>query len=145
MHVNSKTISTWFNILRDNPEMYPRYMECFWESQLVSKERIISNVYPEDIISNVYIFGGWYGVLAQLINDNHLTHNIFSIDVDAHCEEIINKYMPHIKAVTCDMAEFKYIHHPDIVINTSTEHVDQETYDKWWKNIPQDTFYKEIT
>lgn len=143
MHVRPKTLSSWFNILRENPDMLSRYGECFWESQLVSKERIVDYVFPEERSSVVYIFGGWYGILAQLIDDNHMTQQIYTIDIDSHCEEILTKYCPvkNIVPVTADMSEFKYVHHPDVVINTSTEHVDQKTYDKWWKNIPQDTFY----
>jgi len=38
------------------------------------------------------------------------------------------------------MKDFQYRETPDVIINTSTEHVDQETYDIWWDNIPDDTF-----
>jgi hypothetical protein len=31
--------------------------------------------------------------------------------------------------------------HPDLVINTSSEHVTQEVYDAWWKSIPTGTKY----
>ena len=39
------------------------------------------------------------------------------------------------------MATFKYPTKPNYVINTSTEHVTQETYDIWWNNIPSGTKY----
>jgi hypothetical protein len=39
------------------------------------------------------------------------------------------------------MAEFEYTTMPDLVINTSTEHVSQETYDTWWNKIPSGTIY----
>jgi hypothetical protein len=34
------------------------------------------------------------------------------------------------------MKEYQYTDNADIVINTSTEHVIQETYDQWYDNIP---------
>jgi hypothetical protein len=39
------------------------------------------------------------------------------------------------------MAEFEYTTIPDLVINTSTEHVSQKTYDTWWNKIPSGTIY----
>ena len=146
MEIRPNTIATWFNILRENPEMLPRFSECFWESQLKSKEIIVQDVFntiSTDYPGCIYIFGGWYGILAQLLNDSYLTQKIYTIDVDPHCEEIISKYfnVPVIESVTCDMADFRYVHHPDIVINTSTEHVSQKVFSQWWTNIPTGTFY----
>jgi len=37
------------------------------------------------------------------------------------------------------MDEWEYDHAPTMVINTSCEHVDQETYDRWYDRIPTGT------
>jgi hypothetical protein len=34
------------------------------------------------------------------------------------------------------MTEYQYNFYTDVVINTSCEHIDQETYDKWLSNVP---------
>jgi hypothetical protein len=44
--------------------------------------------------------------------------------------------MQRFQAETVDMQEYQYNDTADIVINTSTEHVSQETYDDWYDNIP---------
>jgi hypothetical protein len=44
--------------------------------------------------------------------------------------------MQRFHAETADMQEYQYDDTADIVINTSTEHVTQETYDIWYNNIP---------
>ena len=145
LHIRPGTIASWFTILRENPELLPRFSECFWESQLKSKAVLVGEVFPKELKSpRVYIFGGWYGILAQLINEEHLTESIYTIDIDPDCERIISKYIADpngIQAITSDMADFKYVHFPDVVINTSTEHVTQEVFNQWWSNIPQGSFY----
>ena len=40
------------------------------------------------------------------------------------------------KALTCSMDDYQYESFPDIVINTSCEHITQDTYNKWLKKIP---------
>jgi hypothetical protein len=39
------------------------------------------------------------------------------------------------------MEEFKYETRVDLVINTVTEHLTQEIYDKWYDNIPKGTYF----
>lgn len=146
MRVSIESLSSWFNYIRDMTENgnyvdLRRYTECFWESQLLSKS-LLCKIIPEDS-ETICVFGGWNGLVAQLIDDNCLVDMIYSIDIDPNCEEVINQYFPNesLKAVTCDMAEFEYIRIPDLVINTSTEHVSQKTYDQWWNKIPVGTKY----
>lgn len=133
-------MSSWFNYMRENPDDR-RFLECFWDTQLQSKERVIE-LYPEFLHGPCYIFGGWYGVLAKMIEDNRFVSDVNSIDVDAKCEEVGNKYFSSqfVNFITADMKNFSYDKDPDVVINTSTEHVDQETFDSWYNNIPDGTF-----
>jgi hypothetical protein len=139
MNIEHETVSRWFNYVRAKNDS--RFTECFWDTQLKSKAEIIDNI-PPDRNGDYYIFGGWYGVLAHLIDDNLITHDIFTIDIDPKCKKIGDTFFirPYITYVTDDMSKYKY-ENADVVINTSTEHVSQEEYDDWWNNIPRDTFY----
>ena len=54
-------------------------------------------------------------------------------------------------AITADMCEYKYDYEPDVVINTSTEHITQEQYNLWLSNVPENSLivlqnnnYKEV-
>lgn len=142
MNFSVNTISSWFNYIRENPED-KRFLECFWDTQLRSKEEIL-DFYPQDEHGTCYVFGGWYGILPKMILDNHYPFKVYSIDIDPNCERVGNIYFRHqfdeLQFVTADMKDFQYRETPDVIINTSTEHVDQETYDIWWDNIPDDTF-----
>lgn len=146
MHVSKETIASWFNYVRhltlqrDYTALH-RYTECFWESQLMSKSLIV-DLLPSSLDS-VVVFGGWNGLLAQIIDDSVLIDKIYSIDIDTNCEQVIETFFQRdsIFPVSCDMAEYYYVVQPDFVINTSAEHVSQEVYDKWWNNIPLNTKY----
>lgn len=152
LQVSTKKIVWWFNALRDLPAAErTRALDAFWDGQIDSKAWLVNvlNTYAKPD-SNVYIFGGWIGVLGNLISGCSTWNpgKIRSIDLDPWCEAIADK-LNHdwytdewrFKAVTADMGDFKYDPDiwPDIVINTSTEHVSQETYDCWFDRIPTGT------
>ena len=134
-----KTVSSWFNFIRENPEE-KRFLECFWDTQLTSKAKVLSE-YP-DYSGPCYVFGGWYGILPQMLLDNLRLDKVYSIDIDPECERVGNIYFrrDRLEYVTGDMKDFEYSERPAVVINTSTEHVDQETFDIWYDKIPEDTF-----
>ena len=69
MNIEHETVARWFNYVRENTLNIKRFTECFWDTQLKSKAEIIDNL-PQDLHGNYYVFGGWYGVLAHLLNDN---------------------------------------------------------------------------
>jgi len=143
--VKHETVASWMNYIRDNSwqgDEVNRFSECFWESQLDSKHEILK-FFPEDEHGPVYIFGGWFGILSQLLDDEFFLSRVYSIDIDSHCARVQNTYFSrsNIVPVTESMSLYQYPEVPSVVINTSTEHVDQNTYDMWWNNIPQDTWY----
>jgi hypothetical protein len=93
---------------------------------------------------NIWIYGGWYGVTAFLLNSrsNMRIKQIRSYDVDPQCQpvaDIINENWVSkewkFKAFTedCNTLTPK-LGNPDLIINTSTEHF--ESMD-WWHNIPK--------
>ena len=159
MKVNLDDVAFWMDAVR-NSENHFGVLESFWKGQLKSKVWLVEQLSkhapnkPLDIV----IHGGWNGVLASLLFNSELDiSNIRSIDIDPSCEETANMICKQqeiegrFRAVTCDMCEYKYEYEPDVVINTSTEHIDQSQYDKWLNNVPnsslvviQNNNYKEI-
>jgi len=114
---------------------YPDMVEAFWPSQIDSKlwlKDTLENTIPYH--NNVVIFGAWYGVLADLLNYEKTI--VVDIDKDAMlwCSR---KYPIHIGR----MEDYRYETDPEIVINTVTEHLTQEVYDKWYNNIPKGTYF----
>ena len=95
---------------------------------------------------NCVIFGGWNGVLANLLFNSTIGFkHITSVDIDPKCAEIANtmnkRYEMEGKflAVTADMCDYEYTDQPYMVINTSCEHLTQQQYNKWAKRVPTST------
>jgi len=147
--LDSDHIILWFNMIRDLPELErSRGLDAFWDGQVHSKiwlSEVLNEHYDSNLPSNIYIFGGWLGVLANILfqNSKFYVDTIYNIDLDPWCkpnsEKLNQTYvnMQRYYADTADMKEYQYSDTADIVINTSTEHVTQETYDHWYDNIPQ--------
>jgi len=143
--ISSSRIIQWMNVIRDAPpEIKYRLLESFWDSQIRSKSWLVNNIkkYIPDLSGNVYIMGGWYGILSQLIVDTFSTlqsHTIYNIDLDASCTKygtLFSDYDQRIKFITDDMAKFSGYVNPQLIINTSTEHVTQDTYNLWLEKTP---------
>lgn len=146
--LDSDQLIKWFNMIRDLPEPErTRGLDAFWDGQVHSKiwlSQALNEHYDNPLPSNIYIFGGWLGVLANILfqNSKFYIDTIYNIDLDPWCEPNSTKLnetyysMERYQAETVDMSEYVYNDTADIVINTSTEHVSQETYDIWYDNIP---------
>lgn len=144
LKLNSKNITDWFNAVR-NSGCSQHVLDAFWSGQIDSKCWLVNklNTYV-DSESNIYIFGGWIGVLASMIFQcsKFNVSRIINVDIDPRCEkvsyEVCNHNINKFTHMVGDMKEYtyNYEYYPDIVINTSTEHVDQETYDLWFDRIP---------
>lgn len=149
LNISTAEIIHWFNAVRGlKDSQRDRMLDAFWAGQIDSKGWLVNtlNEYVNNK-SNIYIFGGWVGVLANLLFQGAKFEigKIRSIDIDPWCEGVadtVNKIHEmdgwRFKALTSDMAEYKYSSDifPNIVINTSSEHVSQETYDTWYGHIP---------
>jgi hypothetical protein len=137
--VSETRIVQWMNVIRNSSgETQKRILESFWESQLKSKSWIVRELKKLKLLDdgNVYIFGGWYGVLASLILDNFLYKNVYSVDIDLNCTVIGSQMDNRIHFITDDMASFNEYYSAGLVVNTSTEHISQDIFDKWLKNAP---------
>lgn len=130
--------------IRNSPDKY-RTLESFWKGQIKSKIWLIENLskFLSQDKQNIVIHGGWNGVLASLLFQSNLSiGTIISIDIDPDCKstaETINKIEEmegRFFAVTSDMKDYSYDLIPNIVINTSCEHVSQETYESWLEKVP---------
>ena len=144
MRLDIDHVLFWMDAIRNSEDRY-RTLESFWKGQIKSKLWLIDNLttYISTNDQNIVIHGGWNGVLASLLFQSNIPiKQIVSIDIDPTCEEIsntINKIEEiegRFQSVTCDMENYHYTFFPDIVINTSCEHLTQEIYDKWLSNIP---------
>ena len=144
MKIDFDLVSSWMYEIRENP----RLLDCFWPSQLQCKKWIIDNLLKEAYwrghMGDIVIFGGWYGVLAQLLQQQ-FDGKYISVDNDPSCEEVFNKINTSKNIVFkhgC-MSEYDYSDSVflDMVINTSTEHVSQDVYAAWWEKIPTGTKY----
>jgi hypothetical protein len=140
----------WINVIRQScEEDKEKLLDSLYWGQMASKGWLINNLknYIESPVE-VYIFGGWIGLLASMLfQSNTSILKITNIDIDAKCFELSKianktfydqkKFLPIIE----DMALYQYCknNYPKIIINTSTEHVDQEIYNKWYTNIPKDS------
>ena len=144
---NPNDVILWFNAIRKLPDdKRTRGLDAFWSGQINSKVWLCQTLNQYyNTPSTIHIFGGWIGVLASILFQSHKTKvkKIFNVDIDPWCKEIAetinepNKKIGRFVSSTNDMSLYEYTHKPDIIINTSTEHVTQDIYDAWYKNIPQ--------
>lgn len=144
-------ISNWLNTLRKlktNSEKN-RFLESLWESQIKSKLWLINQV-NNCIIGpqNIYVFGGWTGMLSNLLFQYAKFEilKIRSIDIDPWCEQIAQDVNANyssenlFKSITSNMATYEYEKDNNkLVINTSSEHVNQATYDLWYELVPKNS------
>lgn len=131
----------WMNIVRqtEGKQQY-RILESFWNSQLTSKQWLIDTLNQKHIpvYGSVYIFGGWFGVLGGMVLDafKHIK-SVYSIDIDPDVKEIGEKLNPDVHFITSDMQNFIFEERPSLIINTSTEHINQDLYNNWLENTPK--------
>jgi len=147
MLVDLEDIAFWMDAVR-NSENHFGVLESFWKGQLRSKQWLVESL--EKVVTGkgnkIYIHGGWNGTLACLLFNSKIDiRSIRSIDIDESCEETANmickryEMAGQFQAITHDMCTYTYETTPDIVINTSTEHITQEQYDEWYSRIPDGT------
>lgn len=94
---------------------------------------------------SIYILGGWYGLTAFLLlsRGNLSIKQVRSFDISKqNCAvaDLLNENWVWrewtFKAIHKDVNEISYDEKPDLVINTSTEHIDNL---EWWHKIPSGT------
>lgn len=145
IQISSARIIDWMNVLREErPETQHRLLENFWASQIKSKAWLVNAVkhFFPDLSGRVYILGGWYGLMAQLIVDNFNVNRVYSVDNDPRCLEYgraLSNGDSKIMFLNRGMETFDSYVNPKLIINTSTEHITREAYDTWMGVIPTNT------
>jgi len=147
--IDIEDVLFWMDAIRNSEDRY-RTLESFWKGQvrsklwLIDKLNVTINAYPKKIV----IHGGWNGVLASLLFNSRMLSisHITSVDIDPVCETIastVNKRQEmegRFKAVTADMCSFEYEYEPEVVINTSCEHITQDQYEQWLNKVPNNAW-----
>lgn len=147
MKVDIQDVLFWMDAIRNSEDRY-RTLESFWKGQVNSKVWLAEALQGclRTVDNDVVIHGGWNGVLSSILFNADLNiRNITSVDIDPACEETartINKRYEiegRFDAVTSDMCNYEYNFTPDVVINTSCEHITPEQYRIWLDNVPADS------
>ncbi len=148
MKIDIDDIAYWVDAIRDAND-HKRLLESFWHGQLESKKWLCEELpkVTHAEASKIVIFGGWHGILATMLFNSELgVRHIRSVDIDPACKDIAlsmnKKYEIDGKfdAVTENMCNYEYTEDPQIVINTSCEHITQEQYNTWLNKVPTDTW-----
>ena len=93
----------------------------------------------------LWIMGGWYGVFAAMILDDRRfsVGEVASLDIDptvAAVACLLNAKASaegRFRAVTADMCDIEYTETPDLIVNTSCEHI--RDLRSWLSRIPAGT------
>lgn len=97
--------------------------QSFKYNQIVSKEAICSIIDEK----NATFLGGWYCTLVPF----YYKGRIVSVDIDSNCKGI--KLHPEIEYITADAKDI--ITQTEAVVNSSFEHMSDETHDQIFSNI----------
>lgn len=126
--------------------------DAFSSSQIQSKlwlvqslERSLDEHRPTNDGYRIWLLAGWYGITNFLIRSRNKIpiQEVRSFDIDPTCEpiaDLINNLWVwkawEFKAHTADINQLAYQPKPDVVVNSSVEHM---VSDEWWNNIPKNT------
>ena len=118
------------------------FEDIFHSNQIRSKKWLIESLKLHALSnSNIFIFGSWYGILANLLFlEKSLVNNIFAIDINPEVKDgahAFNYGLGKYTHVVEDMCKFEYPFRPNIVINTSCEHLTKEQFIEWYNLIPE--------
>ena len=143
MQIDTEHLHHWMNAVRisNNPM---RTLDAFWKGQVSSKEWLIKELENLNLgTRSVEIHGGWVGVLASMMFQSKLPiQQIVSVDIDPvvqHVAEEMNRIEFNegkFRAETGNMCNRFPV--SDTVVNTSFEHITQEQYETWLKNMFED-------
>lgn len=138
MKVELTHVKFWMDAIRNSKDR-DRVLEAFWGGQLQSKEWLIDNLRPFITEpSNVVIYGGWVGVLASMLFQSRIPiEKIESVDIDIRCLETaitmnkLEEMQGRFRSVCRTMETYPNFGANPVAINTSAEHISQESYEQW--------------
>ena len=126
--------------------------DSFSAAQMQSKqwlvqrlENVLLEERPIEDGYRIWILAGWHGLTNLLLRTRNQIPvlEVRSFDIDPSCEAIADALNNlwvwkawEFKAHTADINQIEYTPRPDVVINSSVEHM---TSNIWWDNIPKGT------
>lgn len=118
-------------------------LDAFSSGQMGSKiwlaDELINHVDPTHYHS-IWLYGGWYALTNNILSiKNFPIKHVTSFDIDPNVADIackINKlwhWHGKFTTITQDINTIQFTELPDIIINTSVEHIESRD---WFTNIP---------
>jgi len=144
MKIDLDHLHHWMCAIRESEDP-KRTLDSFWAGQIKSKIWLIDNIRPfVQAPVSIDIHGGWNGVLASLLFQSNIPiSKIRTVDVDPSCEKTaynmnkLEEIQGRFSAVTADMCDIRSDF--DLVINTSSEHIREDQYQKWISNLSDES------
>jgi len=131
----------YLNNIGEAMKMYPEFdVDSLSKGQLYSKLWLVKELKKiSPYYGTVFLLGGWYGMLVEMLFDNMNIDKIHSFDLDETACKIADEInLNHVidswrfKAFVKNINELDYSE-ADTIINTSTEHINENT---WFDSIP---------
>jgi hypothetical protein len=110
-----------------------------------SLERVLQEHRPIEDGYRIWVLAGWHAVVNLILRLRNKIPviEVRSFDIDPSCEtaaDTVNNLWVYraweFKAHTLDINALEYNIKPDVVINSSVEHMTSNT---WWESIPKGT------
>lgn len=130
MDISILELASWSRAIRNFPDRARDIAQTFSYNQLTSKAEVAKLITKS---GKVTILGGWYcNVFAHFLKGCQIT----SVDIDPACANIGRTINPHVCFEVDDALTYKISMYQDMVINTSTEHMDHHKLLLSFENIP---------
>lgn len=129
-HLPYHKVHNW--ILNNQIKSIDSYHDSLSYGQLSSKMWLIDQL-PEGKELYIEIIGGWFGCpLIDLLNSKLNIKKIDFYEIDESCKKVLAQYLNHFKfnfkvSVFGDFFERKELRRRDLIINTSSEHMQDIT------------------
>jgi hypothetical protein len=115
--------------IKNQTESLESYYDSLSYGQIESKKWLIENLTKGDGLY-IEIVGGWFGCpLIDLLNSKFNIKKIDFYEIDESCKKILAQYLNHFNfnfqvSVFGDFFERKELRRRDLIINTSSEHME---------------------
>lgn len=119
-------VENW--ILNNQNESIKSYYDSLSHGQVTSKMWMVENL-PKGNDLHIEIIGGWFGCpLIDLLNSKLNIKKIDFYEIDDNCKKVLAQYLNHFNfkfkvSVFGDFFERKELRRRDLIINTSSEHM----------------------
>lgn len=119
--------------------------DAFSSGQIGSKLWLCDELEKTPLIHRpitIWLYGGWYALSAFLLlsRNKMAIRNVVNYDLDTTALDTSKQFLDNwtynsnmYTTVTADVNDIEFNSYPDLVINTSTEHIESK---QWYDNIP---------